>query len=207
MNHLSAIVLAAGESTRMGHPKALLEWKGQNLLQYQVHSLLEASFDEVVVVLGHQAKMLSLSVPEDPRVRAVISRRHRWGKTQSIKTGLRSIHSNSDGVLIVGVDQPRHIQTLCTLREVFLDRRPTIVVPVFRGTRGHPPVFGSKLFKNLMQISESTQGLRAVVEQYRTEGLQVEVDDPLVNTNLNAPEDYTKARRLADECTCSEVSR
>lgn len=198
MNHLSAIVLAAGESTRMGHPKALLEWKGQTLLQYQVHSLLEASFDEVVVVLGHQAKMLRLSVPGDPRVQAVISRHHRWGKTQSIKTGLRHIHSNSDGVLIVGVDQPRRIQTLCTLREVFLDRCPTIVVPVFRGTRGHPPIFGSKLFKNLMRICESTQGLRAVVEQYRTDGLQVEVDDPLVNTNLNAPEDYAKARQLAD---------
>ena len=196
MNGVSAILLAAGESTRMGHPKALLDWHGQTLLQYQVEALLEAGYGEVVVVLGHQAPKLRPLVPRHPHVRTVVNRRYRSGKTSSIHSGLRHVDPEAAGVLIVGVDQPHMMETLRALLQAFLAQRPLIATPAYQGRSGHPPLFRACLFAELMDITEETQGLRAVVERHRDRRLLVKVGSPLVCLDLNTPQDYQKALRL-----------
>lgn len=196
MTGVSAIVLAGGESSRMGQHKGLLNWGGQALVAYQVRSLLAAGAGEVVVVLGYQAGKLRPLISPDPRVRVTVSRRYHLGKTYSIRSGLRCMNPASMGVLIVGVDQPRPPNTLLALIQTFLNNRSSIVVPSYRGKSGHPLIFDASLFRELMRISEETMGLRAVVERHRSKKLLVEMGDPLVMVNLNTPEEYELACRL-----------
>ncbi len=199
MAGVSSVLLAAGESTRMGQPKALLDWHGLPLIIYQARALLEGGVSELVVVLGHQASRLLPLIPPHPQVGTVLNRRYRTGKTSSIKTGLRHISPQAEGVIIVGVDQPRKWQTYARMLEAFRERATPLVVPAYNAQRGHPPLFSRVLFKELMAISEAGQGLREVVERHKGERMAVEVDDPLVRININTHEEYQEALRLAKE--------
>ncbi|MCH8205535.1 MAG: NTP transferase domain-containing protein, partial [Chloroflexi bacterium] len=87
MSRICAILIAAGESTRMGRPKPLLAWHGTTLLEYQVDSLVEGGADEVIVVLGHDAESLAPYV-KGACVRYVVNPDYREGKTTSIKAGV-----------------------------------------------------------------------------------------------------------------------
>ena len=106
MSGVSAILTAAGESTRMGSPKPLLSWKGTTLVEYQVRCLLDAGCSEVVVVLGHAAEMVEPHVVGE-HVRHVLNPLYRQGKTTSIKAGLGVVSDDADGILLLAVDQPR----------------------------------------------------------------------------------------------------
>ena len=103
---MSAILTAAGESTRMGRPKPLLSWHGVTLVQYQIAGLLDAGVAEVVVVLGHRHRAVTPYV-QGPSVRYVVNPDYRQGKTTSIKTGLRHVDAGATGILLLAVDQPR----------------------------------------------------------------------------------------------------
>ena len=198
MPGVSAVLLSAGESTRMGQLKPLLDWQGVPLVAFQVESLLEAGLTEIIVVLGHQASRVRPLIPEHPQVFPIHNRRYRSGKTSSIKAGLRHIDPQSDGVLIAGVDQPRKWQTYAQMVKEFFDNHsPPLVLPSNAGKRGHPPLFSRTLFSELMGITEARQGLREVVARHRERCLEVEVDDPLVHVNINSPEEYQEALRLA----------
>ena len=101
---IGAVLLAAGESTRMGRPKQLLEWAGRPLVQYQVQELQATSAQEIVVVLGHEADLLEPLVEQvmkSPRTHAVINPDYRQGKTTSIKTGLRNPPTAVGGVMLL----------------------------------------------------------------------------------------------------------
>ncbi|MBI2872204.1 MAG: nucleotidyltransferase family protein [Chloroflexi bacterium] len=200
MAGVSAVLLAAGESTRMGDHKALLPWQGTTLLEYQARSLLDGGCTEVVVVLGFQSARLRPHVLDDPRVRSVLNRRYRQGKTASIRAGLRGIDRAAEGVLIVGVDQPRPPELVAQLLAAFRQSGAPLVVPAYRGRRGHPVLFSAGLLPELMRISEEREGLREVVERYRAQRLVVESDCPLVTVNINTPEEYQAALLLAAGC-------
>ncbi len=106
MSGVSAVLLAAGESTRMGTLKALLPWQGSTLVEYQVDSLLRAGVTEVVVVVGHRAAEVEAAVGGREGVVAVVNPDYRQGKTTSIKAGLRSVSPDAGAVLILAVDEP-----------------------------------------------------------------------------------------------------
>ena len=195
---VAAVLLAAGESTRMHEMKALLPWLGgRSLLAHQAHVLAEAGYEPIVVVLGHLAERLRQVLTGPEPMQIVENPRYREGRTTSITAGLRALPDDVAAVLIVSVDQPRSGALLARLREAWLAARPAIAVPSLDGNAGHPPLFDTALLPELRAITEEGQGLREVVSRHRAERVLVPVDDPLTLTNLNTREQYEAALRLA----------
>ena len=189
----AAILLAAGESSRMGTLKALLPWGEATLLEYQAAQLRASRCSEIVVVLGHEAGRLRAVLGEET---VVHNPDYRLGKTTSIRVGVGALSAEADAALILAVDQPRPAWLLDLLSAERGQTRAAITVPAHAGRRGHPPVFAASLFPELLALSEERQGLREVMSRHAAEVHVVEVDTPLVHVNLNRPEDYEAARAL-----------
>ena len=124
MEGVFAILLAAGESSRMGQLKALLPWRGVTLLEHQIRSLIDAGVCRVIVVLGHQANLLKPVVESVDGAHWVLNDDYLEGKTTSIKSGVRDLlPSHARHVVLLSVDQPRRSNTVRTLLERHISKR------------------------------------------------------------------------------------
>ncbi|HEX6511677.1 MAG TPA: nucleotidyltransferase family protein, partial [Chloroflexota bacterium] len=188
---IAGILLAAGESTRMGQLKALLPWRGTTLLQWQAAALLEAGGSPLIVVLGHRAGELRELLPTEARV--ILNERYHEGKSTSIVAGVSALPGGVDAALVVAVDQPTDATVLRELMAAYEPEHPTVLLPSVSRRRGHPTLFDASLFPELLAISEEREGLREVMTRHDEDVCYLEVDTELVRANLNSPEDYEAA--------------
>jgi molybdenum cofactor cytidylyltransferase len=195
---VAAVLLAGGESSRMGEPKALLPWvDGAPLIAYQINALALAGYAPIVVVLGHAPDALRAAIPAGVDISVVVNERYQDGRSTSIVAGLGPLPvTRTEAVLITSVDQPRSVDLLLALREAWERERPPIAVPSLNHRVGHPPLFSAALLPELLGVTEEREGLRQVMQAHAEERLFVEVDDPLTLTNLNTPEDYEAALKV-----------
>ncbi len=192
---VGAILLAAGESRRMGQLKALLPWQGATLIEYQLTQLRAAGIASVVVVVGHEVERVRAAVEPFPGLTIVENPRYLEGKAGSIRAGAAALPDTVSAILVHAVDQPRRAKTLAALIDAHLQRDSLITLPVFRGRRGHPPVFSPRFRAELGNVSEEGQGMREILVRHASEISEVELDDLEVLCNLNTPEDYQRALR------------
>ncbi len=203
----SAILLAAGVSRRMGTLKALLDWQGRPLIIHQIVALRQAGADEVVVVLGHRADELQARIGANRdvytagNVHCVTNNNYAEGKTTSIKTGLRAIATDTDRpgtILLLNVDQPR---SAGIIRQVLAAHRngdgALITIPTCNGRGGHPIAVSRALYQELLDITELTQGMRAVTERRQAATQRVELGAPELLWDVNTPEQYQAALAAA----------
>ena len=197
------VVLAAGESRRMGQLKALLPWgppddpTASPLLVAQVRSLREAGIGRPRVVLGHEAEQLRAALAEHgclAYTEVIVNKDYRLGRSTSVIAGVAACPAGRD-ILLINVDQPRPawlIRRLLTTRQ---SAAALITVPHYEGRPGHPPIFAARLRDELLAVEEATEGLRAVVRRHRTMIQRVSFNDAVVLVNLNTPADYADARQ------------
>jgi molybdenum cofactor cytidylyltransferase len=192
MPGVSAILTAAGESTRMGRPKPLLPWCGVTLVEYQVANLLRAGVSEVVAVLGHKAEAI---VPHvyGPNVRHVVNPDYRTGKSTSVKAGLAAVALDADAVLLLAVDQPRPSRLISQVIQSHFESGDLITSPRRQGRGGHPVIFSSSLRAEMERISEESEGLRAVFRAHESQVNTLQIDDPRIRLDLNTYDEYEKA--------------
>ncbi|MHB8735039.1 MAG: nucleotidyltransferase family protein [Terriglobales bacterium] len=184
---LMGIVLAAGESSRMGRDKALLRWQGQTFLHHCV-TKLAALCGTVRVVVGHHAATILAAESElkvDWRRNHDISR----GRLSSLQVGLEETEwSEWEGAFVVPVDHPAFQAK--TLRALLQRRaelpRVDVIKPRYQDHNGHP-VFYSAAALAALAAAASRQKISDVAAKLAT-GL-VEVDDPAVLTNVDTPDD------------------
>ena len=193
----AALLLAAGESRRMGQLKALLPWQGTTLLSHQLAALDAAGVGRIMVVLGHRAAELQEVLQREraarPSVAWVVNPDYLQGKTTSIKAGLRALSPyNPQTLLILNVDQPRRPETLDYLLRQH-QSAARITIPTYQGQGGHPVLLDAALRDELLAITEETQGLRAVMQRHQAYIQRVAVDTPEVLWDLNTPEQYRAA--------------
>lgn len=196
---VAAVLLAAGESTRMGESKALLPWiGGEPLVAYHVRALHKAGYAPIVVVVGHDAERVVEALPDDVEVLALYNSRYQQGRTSSIVTGVLELADPStDGLLLISVDQPRSVTMLRQLREAWEAERPFLAIPSLDRKAGHPPLFNGGMIPELLQVTEEQEGLRQVMQDFADQRFFVNVDDPLTLTNLNTREEYEAALKIA----------
>ena len=188
-----AILLAAGESRRMGQLKALLPWQGTSLLKHQVASLRAGGVDRVVVVLGHRSDELKAELAEIEGVAWQLNPDYLQGKTTSIKAGLSTLGKEQlDAILILNVDQPRSADVIRSLLKEHLSQGSLITIPTHIGRGGHPIILSRSLLDELREIDEETYGIKAVVQRHRDATRRVEKDTPEVLWDLNTPEEYQR---------------
>ena len=190
---ISGIILAAGMSTRMGEPKALLDWGGQPLICYQVRQLQEAGVDEVIVVLGYRADDVQRQMRQ-LKCRVMLNPRYQMGRAASLRIGAKAANRDADAILILNVDSPRPAAFLKSLIEA---HKPDSVItrPVFQGRHGHPIVVNGGLRPELLAVEDNSGGLRAVVEAHRSE-INDLPSDASCEVEFNTPEEYEAARRF-----------
>ena len=194
MSNVVAILLAAGESTRMGQLKALLPWNGTTLFEYQLTELESSLVSDTIVVLGHHAEQLEpLLRGRGPRV--VINADYRSGRSSSIRAGLSAILTEPSAIVVMSVDQPRPAATIDWLVREHLRRNVVITRPVYQGKHGHPPVFTGRLLNELRGVTEAGEGLKEILSKHLSQIHDLDLDDPVVLLNLNSPADYEAALR------------
>ena len=187
---ISGIVLAAGTSTRMGQPKALLDWGGQPLICYQVQQLREAGADEVIVVLGHRSDDINRMMRRE-NCRVMNNPRYHTGRAGSIRIGAKAVNRDTDAGIIVNVDQPRPAEFLRALIAAH-DPAKAATRPTFDGHSGHPVVVSGWLRPGLLEASDENDGLRGILRTHASE-LGEFVTSELAVLDVNTPEEYREA--------------
>lgn len=196
---LAGIVLAGGRSSRMGSPKALLDFRGEPFVLriLEAFEALDLKTRVVVVGPGVEAQEIrsSLSrheclVVENPDVDG--------GPIASLRAGLKAIQSVAPtGAVVWPVDLPHvRVDTVERLLDVFRRNSPFAAVPRFGNRRGHPVIWSSAAFAEL-EGSEAARrdGARVVLRAHEADIKEVPVDDPAVIDDLNTPEDYERLVR------------
>ena len=193
MADTAALLLAAGESSRMGSPKALLPWQGTTLLDHQVTVLLRAGISKVIVVLGHRHGSLEPIIRGRDGVTCTVNPDYAQGKTTSIKAGLKALApGQTAAVLVLNVDQPRTSETIGGLLRLHRESDALITIPTYRGKGGHPIIVDSSLLEELKSINEETLGIKALVRAHQDRTQRVEMTAEVL-WDLNTPEEYQQA--------------
>ncbi len=190
---VAAILLAAGESQRMGSPKPLLAWQGATLIEYQIAQLREAGVADVIAVLGHRAQDV-LPLVTAAGARGIVNENYREGRASSLRTGADAAEG-AQTVVILSVDQPR---PAAVTRRLLATHASGITVPSHDGRRGHPVILDGALLPELREVDEETQGLRAVLTRHATDVREIPFDSAEVLLDLNTPEDYERATARED---------
>jgi molybdenum cofactor cytidylyltransferase len=185
---VGAMVLAAGEAQRMGRPKALLPLHGRTFLEELLDRLRRAGVSPLLVVLGSSAREILDAIRPEPE-RIVLNPDPGRGQLSSIHCGLDALLPGEvEALFIAPVDTPR-VQVETLVRMMHSLPGHSLVVPCFRGRRGHPPLFSASLFPAL-RAAPRDQGARAVV--HGTPGrLELDTDDPAVLEDFDRPEDLS----------------
>ncbi len=192
---IAAILLAGGESSRMGAAKPLLEWGGKTLIEYQIAQLSEPPVDRLVVVLGHRAdEVLPYVRGSGPDVVVVINEQYAEGRASSLRLGAAALSDDTTAVLVLSVDQPRPHDVIARLVDAHRRSGSLITVPTYEEKRGHPPLLDGSLLPELREVNEATQGLRAVIGRHAVDVNELPFETPAVLLDLNRPQEYQKAR-------------
>lgn len=189
---IAALILAAGESSRMGTDKARLGYKNSTFLETILNTLAEAGIERVAVVLGHHAEEIRRSVKLGG-VEVVINPDYRLGQTSSLQTGLKALESPElEAIVLCLVDHPAiSARTLRLLVDAFGQSRAPVVIPTHQGQRGHPVVIGRPLFDELKSLGRDA-GANTVVRKHREATQFVEVNDPGILLDIDDPESYQR---------------
>ena len=196
MPGITAVLLSAGESSRMGQPKPLLPWGGHPLVRYQVEALAEAGAAPIVVVLGPSTLAAEGPLAGMSGVRTVVNHRAPEGKTTSVRLGVAQVPEDAEGILLLAVDQPRSPAILRQVIEAHLSAGQVITHPTYQGRGGHPIIFHRSLALELLTVTEERQGIREVVSRHMGSLQRIELDDPMVRLDLNTMDDYHAALAL-----------
>lgn len=186
-----AVVLSAGESSRMGEPKALLPIDGQTFIERIVTALKNSGLARIVVVLGFNAAEMRRKIEHLP-VEIVVNPNYKQGQLSSLQAAVRHLESDSscDGMLVHLVDHPYIDPGLVrAMLQRFNDSKKLVVVPRHQGKRGHPVIFSRALFSELLN-APMDEGAKAVVNAHRDETLEIDTEDVGITLDIDTPELY-----------------
>ena len=188
----AGVILAAGESRRMGSPKALLPYRGSTFLN-TLASLFAERCNPTIVVLGAESAVIRAAAFLSGRggnisgVRIVDNENYLSGMTSSLQTGLRAVPADAPGVLFTLVDHPAVSPD--TLDALLAPPLPLLRIPRFAGERGHPIWFRRELIAEFLAVPAGGAA-NQVTRAHRAETEFLDVDDPGVVADIDDPLAY-----------------
>jgi molybdenum cofactor cytidylyltransferase len=191
-----AAILSAGESSRMGRPKALLPIDGVRFIEKIVTALRLTRIARIMVVLGHNAAEMRQRI-SDLQVDLVINPDYKQGQLSSLAAAIRSIEAGNDaervdGILVHLVDHPYINADLVNLMiDRFYETKKLIVVPRYQDRRGHPVIFSKALFGELL-AAPFDRGAKAVVHDHREDTLEIDTNYEGAIIDIDTPEEYRR---------------
>ncbi|RLA42260.1 MAG: hypothetical protein DRR06_13790 [Gammaproteobacteria bacterium] len=185
---VAAIILAAGCSSRMGKQnKLLLPVRGVPIISHVVRAVLASRVEQVIVVLGHDAKEIRQLLPMT-RVTCVYNPKYNTGIASSLRYGLRAVAEEMGSAMIVLGDMPfiSSAQLDQLIAEFKPDLEKDIVAPVREGRRGNPVLWGRRYFNKMQELHGDT-GARNLLLQYAANVSSVEVNDAAIFLDIDTP--------------------
>ena len=191
MRDIVAVVLAAGESRRMGFPKALLPLGSGTFLDQILNTLQESGLSEPMVVIGAHARHIQPALARRP-VRVVTNPDYEKGQLSSVKRALENVGPDVRGCLLWPVDHPTVSRDLVEkLIQLFLDAKPLLALPVYEGRRGHPAILSPALFQEILD-TPTEAGMKGVVQRHQDAIALLPTGESSVAHDIDTPEDFFK---------------
>jgi molybdenum cofactor cytidylyltransferase len=187
MRRIVGVVLAAGESRRMGRLKALLPFGSCTVIEQVLQPLLQADLAGVTVILGHRAEEIAAVLASLP-VQMLYNPDYQYGMTTSVQVALRDITPLPDAYLLALVDQPNiGFGPIQRLLEAFVHTHKGIIIPTSQGKRGHPIMLAVR-YRDAVLALGPQQGLNLVTRGHPEDTLEVpmECDDILRDMDYQA---------------------
>ena len=186
---ISAIVLAAGKSERMGRPKALLPIHGRTFLENILDVISRTSIEDTIVVLGHHREEIERSLP---LLSAVFNPDYEQGMITSFQAGIRKLSRDTSGAFLFLVDHPL-VEPAAIAAMIANLAANRIVLPTFEGRRGHPVLFSSEILEEILALPPS-EGANIVVRKSPDRIIEVSVNVPGILVDVDTPEQFEKLR-------------
>ncbi|WP_051328359.1 nucleotidyltransferase family protein [Desulfatirhabdium butyrativorans] len=191
-SNLSAIVLSAGMSSRIGGFKPLLPLAGKTLLEHVLSLYRSVGISDIRVVAGYRGDEL---IPPAERfgARVVFNPDFQTGMFSSVVAGIVDLSPGCSGFFIHPVDIPLvRCETLIALRKAFQQGKSSVYYPSFQERRGHPPLI-SAIHVKAIQSWHGRGGLRMFLRNHQDDATDVPVGDPFILKDIDTPEDYAWA--------------
>ncbi len=187
--NISAIILAAGYSSRMGDFKSLLQLGSHKAIEHAVRCFQQAGIDDVRVVVGFRAGEVVEAV-KPLGVSVVFNSGFAQGMYTSIQAGVRTLEPGVQAFFMLPVDIPliTHI-TVEKMLDCCRLYQHGVIYPVFNGKRGHPPLITTR-YKDEILHGRNQDGLREILTLHEQEAFDIEVEDETVLLDMDTPEDY-----------------
>lgn len=186
---VSVILLAAGESKRMGKPKLLMPLGKATILEQTIDNFLASKVNEVIVVLGYRAEEMMKKIAIKP-IKIAINPAYHQGMSTSIVKGLSLVDDRAQAVMLALADQPFvKSQIINRLIEEFLSHNKGIAIPVCHRRRGHPVIFAIKYKEELLGLTGDVGG-RQIIRRHPNDILEVAINSESIITDIDTISDY-----------------
>jgi molybdenum cofactor cytidylyltransferase len=205
---VSAILLAAGKSERMGQNKLLMPFDSGTIIGRSLDNLLGSRAGEIIVVVGARAAEITSAIGDRPAI-TVVNPDYARGMSTSLHTGLGKVSRHCRFVMVALGDQPLiSSQTYNRLIDAALETARGIIVPTYRRKRGNPIVLSASYIQEIDRFTGDVGG-RELLTRHPEDVLEVPVDDPGILANINTPDEYARyaPTPVRKKTACSEKSR
>jgi molybdenum cofactor cytidylyltransferase len=192
---IAAVVLAAGESRRMGSPKLVLPWGGHTVIGQVVRTLTESGLNEIIVVTGGASRLVEAAL-ESFSVHITANPDYSSGEMlTSIQVGLQALSSLVEAALVVLGDQPQiEAGVVKSVIRMYDKDRPVLLVPSYQMHRGHPWLVARILWPSILSLRPPAT-LRDFLVQHVDQITYLPVDSASILQDLDTPEDYDRYTR------------
>lgn len=193
-NQITAIVLAAGASRRMGRPKQLLPWGDATILGQTLHNLQQSLVEDVIVVTGHAAEAVR-AIAREYGARVMHNDDYDEGEMlSSLQTAVAALPDTCEAILVVLADQPLigpHVFN--KLLQAYMAEEGDLLAPVYEGRRGNPVLFGRRYFEGLLALPQGAAP-RDLLRQHGHELRLIDVGTEAILQDIDRPGEYERLR-------------
>ena len=189
---ISAILLAAGQSKRMGGDNKLIKkYNKKYLINYIVGTLIKSKIDKIIIVLGFQSRKVRKITAKNEKINFIYNKNYKSGIASSIKAGLKRVSKKNIGFLIVQADMPliskNIINSICY---VVKKNRKEIIAPTYKGKMGNPIGFKYSMVKILNKVKKDSGAKKIILRNKKRLGL-IEVNSKSIFKDFNTKRDFS----------------
>jgi len=187
---ISAILLAAGKSKRMGGENKLAKKiEGIPLIKHSVKNILASFIDELIIVLGHQKEIIEKLIDKNEKIKFVFNKNFESGMASSIKTGLNNLSEKTEAFFVCLGDMPMVNHDIYNLLIKSKDNKE-IIVPTYKGQQGNPILFNKSMKEKVFDIKRDV-GAKKILTLNKDKILSLEINDQSIVKGFNTQDDFS----------------
>ena len=172
-----------------GENKLTKEIQGTPLIKHSVKNILSSSIDELIIVLGHQKKIVEKLIIKNERIKFFFNKDFESGMASSIKTGLNHLSEKTEAFFICLGDMPMVSQNTYN-KLIECKNNKEIIVPTYKGKQGNPVLFSKSMKKKLIMTIQGDFGAKKILELNKNKLLNLETNDENIIKNFNTQDSF-----------------